>query len=781
MGEGMFGRVPKAAQLEKVFQLCYTILGDEDVAFGVTVNCALGVDVEVKEQRARRRYKVDPYGFRQKLIMSRELALQFLAYRLCHKEELAQENMWVEGRGPAPHESYFVSRYIKHILYMTVPHRSFQVAVGLGRLLYDYQKRDIYLVHDSLTQDPRLRKNDQLYKDWKLALMKEFYEHRFEGLLTVKEGKQGSKYFERHGEQERFAGLVENVLKLLAPWGTACALQPGNRSISPFRNFKFKGHPDKEGPFEERRMRAIIDPHCLAVVTEELAIPVPFDRLAVPLFNVSHQPNQIPPVDFDRFPRFTAERLMNLFDEVNENRRRRRKARRPKLSVEVDGVERVSFDPNEQSEVRFTLENGDDLIQVLAPDERGPLLLGSLLLSGCGALDGEEPWKGAIRLEGGQRVDMTITPSLELVGSARGASVAMSYSEGDVLGWLWGSLWGVSDRIQSWMWVTRPSVRARAPLFATIFGIAAAAVLLVATLVHISGLNLAFWRQKEVNKAPTVEGQGETGEVATEVIRPPESTGHDRTGDKASPSSTPTPGPSVVSEPRLVVVDGANTFVLDATGKVSGLSDELPPPYKNALEVALARQQIHVTPLPRELRETSGRMMGGPSDVAPFTLQGPAGEVIATTTPVLKWNSLNGAEGYKVEVYDESYNQVVESEELHKTEWNVPPGRLRHGHTYAWKVTALKEGGNVWSNKPEDVGGRTGRLSEAEFKVMEGSAAAMLRSARGKYKSRLLAAIIYAQSSMPEQAEQELQALLRDNPRSAVVQKLLSELRSQRR
>ncbi|HEY0100452.1 MAG TPA: hypothetical protein VGB76_16020 [Pyrinomonadaceae bacterium] len=786
----MFGRVPESAQLERVFQLCYAVLGDEDAAFAATVNCALALDVEVKEQRARKRYRIDASGFRQKLIMRRELALQFIAFRLCHKEELAQEARWREGLGPMPHESYFVTRYIKHILYMTVPHRSFQVAVALGRLLYDYLKREVYLVHDSLAQDPRLRKNDQMYKDWKLALMNELHEARFKGLLTVKGGKQGAKSFETHGQQEQLVGLVENVLKLLSPWGTACALEAGSRSASPFRNFRFTGHPDKESPFEEKRMRAIIDPDCLTAVTRELKVPPPVERLAVPLFNLPDQPDQIPPVDFNKLPQFTVDRLRKLFDEVTGGRRRRRKARRTELSVEVDGVERTSFDPAEQSEVTFTLERGDDLIQVVASDEDGPLLLGSLLLSSSGALDGEEDWKGVIRLEGGQRVNVTVTPLPASAGAARGANVVVAYSEGDLFGWLRGAAWAVGDRIKSWTAGAQPGAWGLALRYVAVFGVAA--VLSVAAWVFYTGkVELAFWRPKTVEQPTAVETPGERKEIVAQVLPSPEDKGHNRPGQSGvvgtnrSPSPTPLPGkdaaPVLPADLGLVVMDGVNTFVLDEQGNVSGINKTLPKSYRAALELTLSKQQISVAPLPSELTEVAGQVMGSPSADVEFTLLSPAGEVVPTTTPVLTWNPLDKAKGYKVEVFDEQFNPVAESPELHTIKWQVPKGKLRHGHAYSWKVTAFKEGGEVSSHRPDDAGGRARRLSQTKFKVMESSAAEMLRSAKGKYNSRLLAAIVYARSSMPEQAEGELQALLRDNPGSAVLQKLLGELRSQRR
>lgn len=783
----MFGRVPESAQLEKVFQLCYAVLGDEDAAFAATVDCALALDVEVKEQRSRKRYRIDASGFRQKLIMRRELALQFLAFRLCHREELAQEARWRGEIGPMPHETYFITRYIKHILYMTVPHRSFQVAVGLGRLLYDYLKREVYLVHDNLAQDLRLRKSDQMYKDWKLALMNGLHESRFKGLLTVKNGKQGAKSFETHGHQGQLVGLVENILKLLAPWGTACSLEAGSRNANPFRNFKFTGHPDKESPFEEKRMRAIIDPDCLTAVTRELKVPAPFERLAVPLFNLPDQSDQIPPVDFNRLPQFTVERLRKLFDEVTGRRRRRRKARRTELSVEVDGVERVSFDPAEQSEVTFTLEKGDDLIQVVTSDEDGSLLLGSLLLSNSGVLDGEEAWKGVIRLEGGQRVDVTVTP---LFAGASEANIVVAYSEGDLFGWLRGVVWATGDRIKSRPNKAQSGAWVLAPRYVALFGIAAV-LSAAAWLLHMGGVDLAFWRSKTVEQPAVVETPGGREEVVEQVVPSPEDKGHDRPEPSEVGRTNPSPSPTLLpskddapvlpADPELVVVDGVNTFVLDAQGNVSGINETLPKPYREALEGILSKQQISVAPLPRELTETAGQMMGSPSADTEFTLRSPVGVVVATTTPVLRWNRLDGAKGYKVEVFDELFDQVSESAELHTTEWQVPKGKLRHGRAYSWKVTAFKEGGEVSSHRPEDIGGRARRLSQAKFKVIESSAAEMLRSAKDKYNSRLLAAIIYARSSMPEQAEEELQALLRDNPRSGVLQKLLGELRSQRR
>jgi hypothetical protein len=141
--------------------------------------------------------------------------------------------------------------------------------------------------------------------------------------------------------------------------------------------------------------------------------------------------------------------------------------------------------------------------------------------------------------------------------------------------------------------------------------------------------------------------------------------------------------------------------------------------------------------------------------------------------PALRWGGLAGADGYVVRIYDVGFNEVAASPQISETAWNVTRS-LERGRTYSWQVTARAGDKEIMSPvKP---------APESRFMILDQAKANELTNAKSAAAdSHLTLGILYAQAGLLDDAERELQALLRANPQSALARKLLRDLRKKRR
>jgi hypothetical protein len=190
------------------------------------------------------------------------------------------------------------------------------------------------------------------------------------------------------------------------------------------------------------------------------------------------------------------------------------------------------------------------------------------------------------------------------------------------------------------------------------------------------------------------------------------------------------------------------------------------------LATALRSQRLEKSPvLDRLIRGSSSQldMSGGSSS---FALQRPVGTVVEGTRPTFIWGPLSGASSYAVSVFDARFNEVARSEALTTTIWK-PPRALQRGSIYRWQVIAVKDGREVILPSPT--------APEAKFKILDQQPAETLARARQQYAhSHLALGVLYAREGLLDEAETELQALVKDNPTSMVARKLLQSLRAWR-
>jgi hypothetical protein len=257
-----------------------------------------------------------------------------------------------------------------------------------------------------------------------------------------------------------------------------------------------------------------------------------------------------------------------------------------------------------------------------------------------------------------------------------------------------------------------------------------------------------------------------------------------RTGTKEEPRTavtTPSPGPSVSVSPGTTpggaeaiaqLNDGAGQVSLDKEGKLSGV-DHLPPAYQQMVKSALTNQELERSPLLAELTPMGSTPRGGSDETGDrFSLIEPVRTVALSDQPVFRWARLDGAAGYVVEIYDEEFDMVAASPRIIGQRWRARQP-LKRGGVYYWQVKAIKGGRELVSPQPP--------TPQAKFRILDEAKANELERARRAYgSSHLLLGLLYADSGLLDEAEDEFRALQKANQNSEIADRLLQRVRVHR-
>ncbi len=243
--------------------------------------------------------------------------------------------------------------------------------------------------------------------------------------------------------------------------------------------------------------------------------------------------------------------------------------------------------------------------------------------------------------------------------------------------------------------------------------------------------------------------------------------------------TTPSPTVTIPSTPESVTAtaiaqlnDGPSRVILDQQGKLSGV-DNMPPAYQRMVKEALTTQRVEKSSLLAGLNRPASSLMGSDEEGNQFSVTEPVGKVILSDRPTFRWSHLAGATGYVVEVYDEQFNLAAASSQLTDNSWKAPQP-LTRGRVYSWQVKAMKDGRVFVSPRPP--------APQAKFRILDRAQASELAQARRIYaSSHLTLGLVYAQAGLLDEAEQELLALQKNNPNSAIVRRWLTNVRAMRR
>jgi hypothetical protein len=241
--------------------------------------------------------------------------------------------------------------------------------------------------------------------------------------------------------------------------------------------------------------------------------------------------------------------------------------------------------------------------------------------------------------------------------------------------------------------------------------------------------------------------------------------------DNLANNPASTAGHDALTAAQLVVAlnDGGERITLDNQGELAGL-ERLPTDVRQAVRTALQTGKVERPPIIAQLAGRPSTLLSQSDNGLPFQLISPVGQVVASERPTFNWSTLAGARSYTVTVTDADLNEVATSATLAATEWRITKS-LIPGAIYSWQVTALKEGKPITSPVLP--------AQQAKFKVVDRETLEKLRQAKSSHRgSHLAAGVLYAEAGLLTEAEEELRALVRANPRDPTARKILRSVQA---
>lgn len=309
----------------------------------------------------------------------------------------------------------------------------------------------------------------------------------------------------------------------------------------------------------------------------------------------------------------------------------------------------------------------------------------------------------------------------------------------------------------------------------------------VAALALVAFVLWSVWKSSTNVPRPQEIVQTQPSPRVEETIAAPSSTPaplEQRAQENANAGTTLTPAPKrtvrppqdpaplikkqgAQSESVVALNDGARKVSIDTEGRVRGL-ETLSPAEQDAVRTALLRGRAPSSSELEGLGARGGeRLMGAPG-ASSFGLQGPVGVVVRTETPTFRWNALEGASHYTVNVFDSGFNRVMTSGPVNKTEWTATRP-LTRGTLYVWQVTASVNGKEIQAPAPP--------APEARFRVMSRAQAESIERGEKLYAgSHLMLGLLYSRAGLLDEAEREFRALVAANPDSQAAQRLLKNI-----
>lgn len=418
--------------VRRAFELAYFLHPNVGIALRVTAAALCKLDHTFGKQDRRFHYVPGgrrhsrgrpAYAQRTKVSLKKEHLLQLLVY--VESDSWERSNEHEDSPIPVTNED-LVIRFVKHLVQITLKRNSFYVALGVGRLIYDYETSQVSQMYDILMQDDaRFRDNAYLRKQ-KKVLMMEMIE-RFDQMIRMVRTVQMEYRFVPQPTTEPLISLVKECLNRFTPWDTSCEIPTGFDPTEKIAALSFsKSDTDQESPTEMNRIHTILDPSCFSRLVASLGLESPDMRLAIPQFFIS--PNDEPCGNRFNPPPLTSEDQLKLQRAREDSKRRRKAYRVGQLRIYIDEVERFVFDPRCAAKVKFKFRPEADVIEVRGQDSEGELRLGTLLVSYDNIPPGQS-LTDSVALEGGQRLTIGLTPIRNASGEVEEIGVEMWYCE----------------------------------------------------------------------------------------------------------------------------------------------------------------------------------------------------------------------------------------------------------------------------------------------------------------------------------------------------------------
>jgi len=404
----------------QAYHLAWFIHRDKPLALRIVEEAIASLEVYADRQYKRRAKDPQKREVRNQILLSQRHLFQLLVCLKSGGDEEKQEQI----AGAALSEEDMIVRYVEHLASLAFNHNPYYAALGMAGLLHSYPTADAIAMHD--WADPERVCDVTYWHGCKRTLLKGL-ENRFGQRLRMEKNARGELPFKTQKSPERYAKMIAQLLRLLAPWGTNHVIpeyfDPFTDAL-PELTFQSDGR-DGEPEVEINRMHAFLDPCCFERLAANFGFDHPAQRLALPRFFLTAGAEDEPPRGGGRNqpPPLNLEDLVSIGENLAEQKSRRKRAVAARLAAMVDGVKRAEWDLLQVSRVKIEVGPEDRLLEIIAPEQN--LLLASCLLAG----DDPEPARAATTLEGGQSISFTILPARDAEGQTTGASVEIVYRE----------------------------------------------------------------------------------------------------------------------------------------------------------------------------------------------------------------------------------------------------------------------------------------------------------------------------------------------------------------
>jgi hypothetical protein len=313
------------AMLRQAFRLAYFLHNDRELAVRIAIEAMSKLNAAAAAQDKRSYYRT---GSRSrspgsKVISPRTkvcLSELHLLQRLVYVESEPHEQQEEQRQSATIDEERLITRYIKHLINITLMRNSFHVALGVSRLLYNYTTAESMKLYDLIMQNPERAKDDAYWRERKARLRRELKD-RFGQRLAVVRGTHGEKRFQARGDSARYLGLVRQCLQMFTPWDTPCPLLGAGPTPGEIEAFTFRGSdPDEEHQIEVARMHAVIHPDCYERLVAGLGLDSPARRLEIPKFfhNSDCAPEGGPRGDNDEASEPAEDELTRIRSEIDD-------------------------------------------------------------------------------------------------------------------------------------------------------------------------------------------------------------------------------------------------------------------------------------------------------------------------------------------------------------------------------------------------------------------------------------------------------------------------------
>jgi hypothetical protein len=231
-----------------------------------------------------------------------------------------------------------------------------------------------------------------------------------------------------------------------------------------------------------------------------------------------------------------------------------------------------------------------------------------------------------------------------------------------------------------------------------------------------------------------------------------------------APKPAPTPAPQPLKPEFVAELHDGSVSAGRLNGRLTVRADGRR--LSEAELEALLERKLRDGRVPSSFQIAERPVVRGPADVINITKLSPAPNSVADQRPEFRWEPVDGASKYRVEVYELDGTAVLPPAETRTASYQ-PDEKLRGG-VYKWMIWVRRGDLARW------------QASEAAvFRVLSGREASLLSQVRRHYAgSHLVLGTVYESLGLCDDAVREFQALAAQNPKSPLAAKLLAGARN---